>query len=43
MKKQYILKKMVGLLLCLGMVTIVLNSCGDENFWGIQSNQYKIF
>ena len=35
MQKQYLFKKTIRLLFCLGMV--VLNSCGDENFWDIKT------
>ena len=35
MKKQYTFKKIFWLLLCLSIVTLVLKSCGDGNFWEI--------
>jgi len=43
MKKQYIFKKIFRLLFYFIIITTIFDSCGDENFWGIQSNQYKIF
>lgn len=38
MKKQCVFKKIVGLLLGLSIAIIVLNSCGDENFWDVHNN-----